>query len=206
MSTQKKIYCRYIKRALDIVLSFFLIFLLLLPMFIIAVAIRSESRGNAIFKQRRVGRGGKVFVCYKFRTMYTNAPHDRAAADFKDSGRYITRVGRLLRRSSLDELPQLFNVFMGEMSLIGPRPLICEENEMHRRRMDGGVYELRPGITGMAQVSGRNMLDDDGKLSGDLYYLENIKLWLDVKILLRTLLKVVSGEGVKSEKKDRAEN
>lgn len=206
MSIRKKIYCQYVKRALDIVFSIALIILLLLPMFLIAVIIRCDSEGNAIFRQRRVGRGGKIFTCYKFRTMYTDAPRDRAAADFKDIDRYITRTGRFLRRSSLDELPQLFNVFLGQMSLIGPRPLICEEGDMHRRRMEEGVYTLRPGITGVSQVSGRNMLGDEDKLTGDVYYLENVRLLLDVKILLRTLIKVFSGEGVKAERKDKAQN
>lgn len=204
MNSEKKIYCRYIKRALDISLSSILIFLLLLPMFIISVIIRSESEGGAIFKQRRVGRGGTPFICYKFRTMYKNAPSQLSAAEFKDIEQYVTVSGRFLRRTSLDEIPQLFNVFMGQMSLIGPRPLICEEEDIHRRRMDSGVYELRPGITGMAQVSGRNALNDDDKLVGDVYYLDNIRLWLDIRILLRTFVKVCTGEGIKAHNSDKA--
>lgn len=203
---EKRIYCRYVKRILDFVFSFLLLFFLLLPMLVIAVAIRSDSFGNAIFKQKRMGRGGRVFICYKFRTMYVSAPPDRPAADFSDSEKYVTRVGRFLRRSSLDELPQLFNVLKGDMSLIGPRPLICEEKEIHKRRMDGGIYALRPGITGMAQVSGRNLLCDEDKLRTDAYYLENIKIWLDIKILLKTFSKVIKGEGIRSAESDKAEN
>ena len=195
-SCEKKIYCRFIKRILDIIFSFLLIVFLLLPMLIIAVVIRSESEGRAIFKQKRIGRCGKIFVCYKFRTMYVNAPSSRPASKFEDSAKYITRVGVFLRRTSLDELPQLFNVLKGDMSIIGPRPLICEEGEIHKRRMDRGVYMLRPGITGIAQINGRNLLEDDEKLQGDVYYLENIKLWLDFKILFRTVFKVAKGEGV----------
>lgn len=205
-SCEERIYCRYIKRILDVVLSFLLIFFLLLPMFIIAVAIRADSCGNAIFKQKRLGRGGKVFVCYKFRSMYITAPPDMPASKLCDGQKYITRVGRFLRRSSLDELPQLFNVLKGDMSLIGPRPLICEEEELHRRRMDGGIYRLRPGITGMSQINGRNLLCDEEKLRGDMYYLENIKLRLDIKILFRTFFKVAQGEGIQSAEQGKRQN
>ncbi len=207
MRTRKKsIYPLYVKRFLDIVFSSALLFFLLLPIFIIAVIIRSESRGNAIFKQNRIGRGGRVFVCYKFRTMQITAPKAMSAAEFKDREKYITRVGAFLRRTSLDEIPQLFNVLKGNMSLIGPRPLICEEQDIHKERMDKGVYALRPGITGMAQISGRNLLGDDEKLSKDMYYLENVKLWLDIKILLRTVSKVFKGEGIVNEAGDKAKN
>ena len=203
---KKSIYTIYVKRFLDIVFSSLLLFFLLLPIFIIAVIIRSESRGNAIFKQNRIGRGGRVFVCYKFRTMQITAPKAMSAAEFKDREKYITRVGAFLRRTSLDEIPQLFNVLKGNMSLIGPRPLICEEQSIHRERMDKGVYALRPGITGMAQISGRNLLGDDEKLSKDMYYLENVKLWLDIKILFRTVSKVFKGEGIVNEAGDEAKN
>ncbi len=203
---EKSIYCRYTKRLLDIVLSFLLLFFLLLPMLFIAVAIRVDSRGNAIFKQKRMGRGGRIFVCYKFRSMYIDAPDRMPASKLCDGRKYVTRVGRLLRRTSLDELPQLFNVLKGDMSLIGPRPLICEEEEIHKRRMDGGVYSLRPGITGMSQINGRNLLCDEEKLRGDMYYLQNIRMWLDVKILFRTLFKVADGEGVQTAEQSGREN
>ena len=205
-SCERKIYCRYVKRVLDVIFSFLLLLFLLLPMLVISVAIRSESEGKAIFRQKRMGRGGKIFTCYKFRTMYINAPSACPASKFENSGAYITRIGGFLRRSSLDELPQLFNVLKGDMSIIGPRPLICEEEEIHKRRMEGGVYALRPGITGMAQVSGRNLLCDEEKLRGDIYYLENIRMWLDVKILFRTFFKVAKGEGVASRRSNRAKN
>ena len=190
------IYCRYIKRGLDIALSALLIFFLFIPMLLIALAIMLESRGGAIFRQRRCGRGGKDFVCYKFRTMYQSAPKDMPASRLVDSERYITRVGRFLRRSSLDELPQLFNVLKGDMSLIGPRPLIPIEEEMHRGRRENGVYSIRPGITGLAQVSGRNSLCDSEKLRQDIIYLSDMRLGLDARILLSTLKKVITREGV----------
>ena len=198
---EEKIYCRYIKRSLDIFFSVWLITLMLIPMFLIAVVIRADSSGNAIFKQKRFGRGGKAFICYKFRTMYKDAPPTKSAAELVNKDRYITRVGRFLRRSSLDEIPQLFNVLKGEMSLVGPRPLICEEEDIHRRRMENGVYSLRPGITGMAQINGRNLLCDEEKLKSDRYYLQNIRIGLDIKILFYTLFKVVKGDGINAQNK-----
>ncbi|MBE6592709.1 MAG: sugar transferase [Ruminococcaceae bacterium] len=192
-------YARFVKRALDVLFSIILLLLLAFPMLIIAVFIRADSEGKAIFKQRRRGREGKVFVCYKFRTMYCNAPPYTPASDFDGYERYVTRTGRFLRRTSLDELPQLFNVLRGEMSLVGPRPLICEEKDMHRLRMSAGVYRLRPGITGMAQVRGRNLLDDAEKIKNDSYYLSNLRMGLDLKILFITLLKVIKKEGIKTE-------
>ncbi|MBP3370527.1 MAG: sugar transferase [Clostridia bacterium] len=188
------IYCRYVKRVVDIVLSASLIFFLLLPMLIISVVIRADSRGKAIFRQKRCGRRGKIFICYKFRTMYCDAPSNIPASEFKSHQKHVTRVGKFLRRTSLDELPQLFNVLKGDMSLVGPRPLIFEETNMHEGRMKTGVYELRPGITGMAQISGRNLLNDDEKLKNDRYYLDNLNPSLDFKILMRTFGKLFEKE------------
>ena len=194
------LYAEHVKRFLDIIFSCLLLLFLCLPMLVIAVMIRSESEGGAIFKQKRMGRGGKVFVCYKFRTMYKDAPPYVPAAKLGDVQSHVTRVGGFLRRSSLDELPQLINVLVGDMSLVGPRPLICDEVDIHERRMEEGIYALRPGITGMAQISGRNLLDDGEKLENDKYYLQNIRPSLDAKILLRTVAKVITKEGVSREK------
>ena len=190
-----RIYRAFLKRALDLVLALMLALLLLLPMLIIAVAIRAESEGGAIFKQERRGREGRVFVCYKFRTMRRDAPSNMPSYIFSERELYVTRVGRFLRRSSLDELPQLFNVIRGDMSLVGPRPLICEESEIHDGRQRAGVYALRPGITGMAQIGGRNSLDDREKLEKDTYYLHNLRPSLDAKILFSTIACVIKREG-----------
>ena len=198
----ERIYCRYVKRGLDIFFSFWLLAFLLLPMFVIAVIIRSNSDGNAIFKQKRLGKGGKTFTCYKFRTMYKYAPPTKSASELREREKYITGVGGFLRRTSLDEIPQLFNVLKGEMSLVGPRPLICEEEEIHQKRMEQGVYALRPGITGMAQINGRNLLCDEEKLKKDSYYLQNIKIGLDAKILFCTFFKVAKGDGIDARTKE----
>lgn len=190
------IYRRYVKRMLDIIFSTMLIVLLLPLMVIIGALIRIDSSGGAIFKQKRMGRNAKEFTCYKFRTMKKEAPHGIPAKDLADPERYVTRVGRFLRRSSLDELPQLFNVFLGNMSIVGPRPLICEEKEIHRLRGEAGIYTLRPGITGLAQINGRNLLCDSEKIENDRIYLDNLKIRLDAKILFLTLGCVIGGKGI----------
>ncbi|MBQ4136176.1 MAG: sugar transferase [Clostridia bacterium] len=189
-------YRRYVKRMLDIIFSTMLIVLLLPLMVIIGALIRIDSSGGAIFKQKRMGRNAKEFTCYKFRTMKKEAPHGIPAKDLADPERYVTRVGRFLRRSSLDELPQLFNVFLGNMSIVGPRPLICEEKEIHRLRGEAGIYTLRPGITGLAQINGRNLLCDSEKIENDRIYLDNLKIRLDAKILFLTLGCVIGGKGI----------
>lgn len=199
MKTQKGIlglYCRYIKRFLDIFFSVIFITVLSPLMLIISVAVISESRGSAIFKQKRMGRNGKIFVCYKFRTMKTDAPHSIPAKELENPDAYITRVGRFLRRSSLDELPQLFNVLRGDMSIVGPRPLICEEKEVHRMRELAGIYLLRPGLTGLAQINGRNLLCDSEKIENDKIYLDNVRMRLDAKIILMTFGCVLLGKGI----------
>ena len=189
-------YCRYIKRILDILFSAVLIVFLMPIMVIIGAAVRIESNGGAIFKQKRVGQNKKEFICLKFRTMRIDTPQNIPASKLSDPQKYITRVGKFLRRSSLDELPQLFNVLKGDMSLVGPRPLIFEETEMHERRENEGIYALRPGLTGLAQIKGRNLLLDNEKLENDKFYLENLRIRLDARILFLTVGCVFAGKGI----------
>ena len=170
-------------------------------MLVISVAIISETRGGAIFRQNRMGKNGEVFVCYKFRTMRTSAPHSIPAKELQDAQKYVTAVGRILRRSSLDELPQLFNVLKGDMSIVGPRPLICEEQEVHKMRKSCGIYSLRPGLTGLAQVNGRNLLCDSEKIENDKLYLDNVRMRLDVKIIFMTIGCVFVGKGISGRNK-----
>ncbi len=185
-----------IKRMLDIFFAYILLMLMYLPMAIIALSVKLSSGGCVIFKQVRIGEGGRRFVCYKFRTMSENAPHNLSTAEFTDADKYITAVGRFLRKTSLDELPQLFNVLSGDMSIVGPRPLIPEESEMHQKRREAGVYSVRPGITGLAQVMGRDMLNDDEKLAEDIKYAREISFWCDIKIIFLTFFKVCTADGV----------
>ena len=184
----------FFKRALDIFFSTLLLFFLFIPMCAVALIICMTSEGGAIFRQRRVGKDGRVFTCYKFRTMYRYAPQSCPKSSFSDSERYITPVGRFLRRSSLDELPQLFNVLRGDMSLVGPRPLIEEEGEIHELRRRCGVYRLRPGITGLAQVSGRDSVSDIDKARFDARYAREVSLGRDTGIVLRTVLGAMGGK------------
>ena len=185
-----------LKRLFDVLAAYILLLFLYIPMLIIAALIKLTSRGSVIFRQARVGVGGKLFVCYKFRTMRPDAPPCLSTAEFIDADKYITAVGRFLRRTSLDELPQLFNVLSGDMSLIGPRPLILSESGMHERRRELGVYYVRPGMTGLAQVHGRDMLSDAEKVGYDAEYASKLCFTQDVRILLLTLVRVCSCEGV----------
>ncbi len=185
-----------LKRAMDLVFSFLLLLLAGIPMLLIALVIRLDTHGSAIFTQTRIGRGGKEFACYKFRTMRTDAPHYCAKKDLENADVFITRTGKILRNTSIDELPQLFNILRGDMSFIGPRPLIPEETKVHRLRESYGVYQLRPGISGYAQVHGRDMISDEEKAALDRYYLEHFSFFTDMKILFGTVFKVLRAEDI----------
>jgi exopolysaccharide biosynthesis polyprenyl glycosylphosphotransferase len=193
-----------IKRAVDIVGAAVGLTLGAPILGLIALAIRLDSPGPTVFRQTRVGAGGKLFEIYKFRSMREGAEAeleqllelneaDGPIFKIRDDPR-LTRVGRFLRRTSLDELPQLWNVLRGEMSLVGPRPPIPSEvegyQEWHKKRLDG-----RPGVTGLWQISGRSLLSFDEQVLLDIYYIENWSLWLDFKILLRTVPQVLFGDG-----------
>lgn len=190
-----RFYCK-VKRVIDAVLSFLGLSILLLPMAIIAAAVYIDDPGEAIFSQYRVGRNGKRFKLYKFRTMKKSTPKYMATMEMTDPDQYITRVGRVLRKMSLDEIPQLFNVLKGDMSLVGPRPLIADEYEIHAMRMRFGVYNIRPGVTGLAQINGRDQISVEEKLRWDVEYLHKFNLWTDLKILLATIPKILAREGV----------
>lgn len=187
---------RIVKRAADVILSALAMIVLLVPMALLALAIYIDDPGPVLFEQKRVGRGGKRFAFYKFRTMRTDTPKYLSTMELEQPERYITRFGRFLRRSSLDELPQLFNVLRGDMSLVGPRPLISDEYEVHQMRVRFGVYAIRPGITGLAQVNGRDRCSPGDKVRWDVKYLENYGVWQDVKILFATLPKVFGAADV----------
>lgn len=186
------------KRMLDVIFSVWLLVLLALPMVVIACLIRLTSSGHAIFRQIRIGRNGKPFVCYKFRTMRVDAPSDCPAAELVEAERWITPIGRFLRRSSLDELPQLWNVLRGEMSLVGPRPLIPKEQTVHEFRRRCGVSRLRPGMTGLAQICGRKELDDREKARLDSRYAHRMGFAEDARIVWHTLACVWEGGSVPS--------
>ena len=150
-----------------------------------------------IFRQWRMGTDRRPFICFKFRTMTNDAPHSCATAELHSPERYITRVGAVLRATSLDELPQLFNVLRGDMSLIGPRPVICEESELIGLRASLGVYNIRPGMTGLAQVRGRDSVSIRRKAAYDAQYMEHMSLSLDARLLWRTLINVVNRSDIR---------
>lgn len=185
-----------IKRLFDILLSACGLLVFLLPMVIVALVVYIDDPGNVIFSQYRVGRYGKRFKLYKFRTMKLDTPKYLATKELTQPEKHITRVGRFFRKTSLDELPQLYNVLKGDMSLVGPRPLISDEFEIHEMRMRFGVYNIRPGVTGLAQINGRDLVSPAEKVHWDVRYLENIGPMLDLKILLATVPKIFGGEGV----------
>lgn len=198
-----RIYYPIIKRFVDICISFLGLILLLVLLPFIAAAIRIDSHGPVFFCQPRVGKNMRHFTMYKFRTMVPNAEAMIDQLEKDDSSPFIqhendprvTRVGAFLRRFSLDELPQFLNIIKGEMSFIGPRPFIEAETQQlrpeHLRR-----HVVRPGLTGYAQINGRNDLSLDGRMEKDLYYVDNITMWLDIKIFIRTIWITVTKKGV----------
>ena len=192
--TQNKNPMLACKRAADMLLSAGAIIVFSPLLLACAIAIKIDSRGPVIFKQKRVGINGHFFEIYKFRTMLTGTPDLPTDQMLKLPSR-ITKVGNLLRRTSLDELPQLFNILNGEMSLVGPRPALYNQVELIRKRQDAGVLRFYPGITGWAQVNGRDELPDDEKVQADKWYCDNWSLGLDIKIVTMTFGAIVSKRG-----------
>ena len=182
------------KRLFDITASTVGIVLLSPLMLLIAVLIRLDSPGPALFRQRRPGRGSREFMMLKFRTMSTGVP-DLASHLVGPDSSYVTRVGRLLRRTSLDELPQLFNMLRGHMSVVGPRPALFNQDDLNALRKARGIDALRPGLTGWAQIHGRDDIPLDLKVDLDEHYLENVSPRLDLRILLRTFTAIFSSRG-----------
>lgn len=186
-----------LKRALDLVFGVLMLLVLAVPLAAIAVLIRLDSRGPAIYKQQRVGARGGEFVLWKFRTMKTGTPV-LSTADMQAQGAIpFTRLGPFLRKTSLDELPQLINIIKGEMSFIGPRPALPTQTDVNTLRAEMGVDRVRPGITGVAQAKGRDDLDVQTKVNYDAEYVRKMSLLFDVKVLIWTVSAVVSGRGNK---------
>jgi len=184
-----------IKRALDVVLASVLLALAAPVLALAWIAIRLESPGAAIYRQRRVGRGGRDFDLLKLRTMVKGAEGMGAGLAVDEDDPRITRTGALLRRFSLDELPNLVNVLAGEMSIVGPRPTVRVQVEQYTPRQLGRLA-VEPGITGWAQVSGRAALPWRERIELDLWYIEHWSLWLDLRILVRTARLLLSGKGL----------
>lgn len=187
----------YIKRGADVVLSLLALICLSPVYLIVALAVKLSSPGPVLFRQKRVGRGGRLFTIYKFRTMRTDTPRDTATHLLQDPARYITGVGAFLRRSSLDELPQFFNVLRGDMSIVGPRPALYNQDDLIAARREAGVDAVRPGITGWAQINGRDELPIPVKVRYDREYVENLSLKMDARCFFGTIISVLRAEGVR---------
>lgn len=181
----------------DVVLSSISILAFSPVLLTVAIAIKLDSPGPVIFKQKRVGRDGELFDIYKFRTMRVGTPEVATDLMLKLAASPITKVGAFLRKSSLDELPQLFNVLNGRMSLVGPRPALYNQYELTEKRLNAGVLRFLPGITGWAQVNGRDELADEVKVQFDRWYCENWRYWLDWRIIYKTIAEVFSRRGAR---------
>lgn len=187
------------KRLFDIVVSLASL-ILLSPLFLIIMAILFFTPdSNVFFSHERRGRGGKPFRIYKFQTMKNNAPNC-ATNELENPEQYITKIGAFLRKTSIDELPQLWNILKGDMSFVGPRPLISSEIRAHRLRLENGVYRFRPGLTGWAQINGRDDISLLKKMKLDKEYCDNWSLALDVQILLRSVGVCIRREGYQEGK------
>jgi O-antigen biosynthesis protein WbqP len=185
-----------VKRIFDVVMSAILIVLFIPFWIIIPLIIKIDSPGSVIFKQKRVGANNRHFTIFKFRTMKEGTP-DIPTDEVKDSSHLSTRVGKFLRRSSIDEIPQLINILKGDMSFVGPRPALYNQDLLIRLRTENGVYKLKPGVTGLAQIKGRDDLSIQDKVMYDRIYAENASIWLDLKIILATIKAAITGKGVK---------
>lgn len=185
-----------IKRTVDVILSGGAIVVLSPILAGISVVIKLDSKGPVLFKQKRVGKNKKIFEIWKFRSMYTETPKDLPTHMLDNPNAYITKVGRFLRKTSLDELPQIFNIFGGEMSIIGPRPALWNQDDLVAERDKFGANDVTPGLTGWAQINGRDELEIPVKARFDGEYVEKMGLWMDLKCFLGTIGSVLSSDGV----------
>lgn len=201
-------YAHGIKRGFDILFSAVLLIALFPILLVTAIVSAIDTKGNPFFCQWRGGRDGKPFRIVKFRTMSTAAPANVATCQLKNPEQYISRIGKLLRKSSLDELPQLWNILVGDMSFIGPRPVVLTEKKLLGLRHRNGADQVRPGLTGLAQINGRDDLPIYKKARLDAFYAHNMSLMGDIDILMRTARCVLKADGVndgprKTEKERR---
>ena len=183
------------KKLFDLIISLCMVPIIFVPVLVLAVFVRMTSKGPALYWSDRVGEDNKIFKMPKFRTMRIDAPAV-ATHLLNDPDAYLTPIGSFLRKSSLDELPQLLSVLKGDMSFVGPRPALFNQDDLVALRTEKGVHRLIPGITGWAQINGRDELPIPVKVSFDEYYLKNKSFLFDLKILWMTFLKVIQREGV----------
>ena len=188
------------KRGIDCILSLIGLIILSPILLIIAVIIKVTSPGPILFRQERVGKNNEHFRIMKFRTMRIDTPKDCPTHLLENPDQYITKIGHILRKTSLDELPQLWNIFIGDMAVIGPRPSLPNQYDLNELRNQNGASAVRPGLTGLAQISGRDELEISVKAALDGEYVKNISFFMDLKLFLGTFISVLRSDGVKEGK------
>lgn len=200
-------YQAFLKRCVDIICSSIFLVITSPIMLIVFILIKLNGQGSVFFVQTRIGKKAIPFKIYKFRTMLTTTPNMPTSL-LIDPEKYITKLGKVLRKTSIDEFPQVFNVLKGDMSFVGPRPVIETEYELIQKRIDAGIYKLLPGLTGLAQINGRDKISVDEKVKYDKEYLDNISPWLDIKIMFYTIFKLFKTEDILDgeDKQDNAES
>lgn len=196
-------YVQFIKRMIDFIVSLVCMVIATPVFLLLMIAIKLDSPGPAVFTQERMGKDGKAFKIYKFRTMKADAPREVATDELENPDQWVTRLGKFLRKSSLDEIPQLLNIVKGEMAIVGPRPALMTQTNLNKLRVENGVDVLLPGLTGWAQINGRDLLNDEEKTAYDIEYLQQVSFWFDVKCIYRTIAKVAKEEGVVEGKIDK---
>jgi O-antigen biosynthesis protein WbqP len=184
-----------LKRGIDLALALTGLAICSIPMILIAILVKLDSQGPALYWSYRVGKGNRLFRMPKFRTMHICTP-ETATCDLFHPDVYVTRFGRFLRQTSLDELPQIWNILIGNMSIVGPRPVIRSETQLITLRTQNQVHRLIPGLTGWAQIHGRDFVDVTRKVELDLHYLENRSFFMDLQIMGKTIRKVLMREGI----------
>ena len=195
-------YKHFFKRLFDFILAFLGIIILSIPMLIIAIAIKCDSKGPVFFKQKRICDRKKTFMILKFRTMRTDTPHDAPTHELSNPKKWITKVGGFLRKTSLDEIPQIFNIFVGQMSIIGPRPALWNQADLIAERDKYGANDVKPGLTGWAQINGRDELEIPVKAKLDGEYVEKLNagkfkgIAMDWKCFWGTIFSVLKSDGI----------
>lgn len=199
MKTHQKIYLVF-KTIFGYFFSVLAILLIGWFLLIIAIIIKIDSRGPILFKQDRVGKNKRIFKVYKFRTMYIDTPNNIPTHMLDKPDAYITKIGKFLRKTSIDELPQLFNILKGDMAFVGPRPALYNQDDLIALRDKYHANDIKPGITGLAQVKGRDELPIEVKAEYDGEYIKKLSIWLDIKICFMTVFAVFTHKGVKEGK------
>ena len=192
-----------IKRMIDVILSTLAIIILSPVLLILAIAIKLDSPGPVLFKQKRVGKNKELFEIWKFRTMRTDTPSDMPTHMLKDPDQFITKTGKFLRKTSLDELPQIFNIFTGKMSVIGPRPALWNQDDLVAERDKYNANDITPGLTGWAQINGRDELEIPVKAKLDGEYVKRMSFLFDIKCFFKTIESVAKSEGVVGGKTEK---